>query len=39
VGCGCHQGSDHLTMKSRPGSAKGVEAKYLFCGVENCPMW
>ena len=31
--------SDHLTMRSRSGGAKGVAAKYPFCGVENCPMW
>src|SRR6516165_5478466 len=36
VACGCQQRCDHPTMKSRSGSAKSVDTKYLFCGVENC---
>ena len=31
--------SDHPTMKSQSRWAKSVGEKYLFCGVENRPMW
>ena len=39
VACDSRLGSGHPTMKSKSRWAKGVGTKYLFCGVENRPMW